>query len=225
MDVVFWYNKNVKNNAKYIFSIILYAFLFLIIVIGAAFLIYTLINFNLFLNIFIGVIGVLLGGYCFFYMYRNINEFKEYIKLLKSMKKSIINISNKELESKLIELKYKVQEVELFDQTCIYYFKGNKNILFIDGSICPNYLKLSNYVNQFVLSKNLIHKGLIVIVYDKKINCKLEDMSRLNDSYNMLGNVIYLTLTEDKLCFNYVDDNCTYKIIDIYDEFKKSIGN
>ena len=158
-------------------------------------------------------------------MYRNINEFKEYIKLLKSMKKSIINISNKELESKLIELKYKVQEVELFDQTCIYYFKGNKNILFIDGSICPNYLKLSNYVNQFVLSKNLIHKGLIVIVYDKKINCKLEDMSRLNDSYNMLGNVIYLTLTEDKLCFNYVDDNCTYKIIDIYDEFKKSIGN
>lgn len=214
-----------KNNTKYILSIILYTALFLIVVIGAAFFIYTFINFNLFLNIFIGVLGVLLGGYFAFYSYRNINEFKDYIKLLKSMSKSIINISNKDLETKLIDLKYKVQEVELFDQTCKYYYKGNKNLLFIDGSSCPKYLKLSNYVNQFVLDRNLIHKGLIVIVYGEKMNYKLEDMSRLNDSYNMLGNIIYLTLCENKLCFNYVNDNCTYKIIDIYNEFKKSVGN
>jgi uncharacterized membrane protein YeaQ/YmgE (transglycosylase-associated protein family) len=215
----------VKNRNKYILDLILYSLLFIIFGVGAGFAIYKLINFNLFLNIFIGIIGVILAGYCFFYAFKTYNELKDYIKLLKQMTKCKYNISKNELESKLIELDYKKENTGLLNSETYLYSKGKSNILFVDGLNCPDYIKLNNIISDFSSSRNLIHTGLIVVVFNDKMTCKVEDMSRLNDSYNMLSNIIYLTLTDSKLCFNYVNDGCEYKIINIYKEFEKGLGD
>lgn len=158
----------------------------------------------------------------FWYIFKNASDLKEYKAYKKSLKSIKYEINKAGLIKKLVESKFKKKTFNIDNISGELYLKKDNVFIFINSNSFSNYLELNNYLNNFISNNEYIFINVYIVIYSSNYDNNLDDISRLNNPYNMLANNIYIKSLDFILNLEYIDDNCEYKVIENY---KKLLNN